>query len=113
MKQFMLFLREDLDEIRNTPEKESQRQIEIMVGWVEQLSKSGSFVSGEPLEPEYRIARKDEIIYDGPFIETKEAVSGYLIINAESLEQACEIAQGCPLIGMVVKSIEVRPVLKY
>jgi len=113
MKNFMLFLREDLNEIRSVSQEESQRQIEIMVRWVEELSKSGNFVSGEPLEPEIRIARKDEIMFDGPFIETKEGVSGYLIISASSMDQACEIAQGCPLIGSVVKSIEVRPILKY
>ena len=96
MKHFMLFLREDLEEIRNTAAEESQQQIEIMVSWVEQLGNSGNFVSGEPLEPEYRVARKDEIIYDGPSIETKEAVSGYVIIQATSMEHACEIAQGCP-----------------
>lgn len=59
------------------------------------------------------MARKDKIISDGPFIETKEAVSGYMIISAENLEQAAQIAQSCPLVGVNVRSIEVRPILIY
>jgi hypothetical protein len=35
-------------------------------------------------------------VTDGPFAESKEAVAGFFIIQAESLAQAVEIAKGCP-----------------
>lgn len=37
---------------------------------------------------------------DGPFVEVKELVGGYMIVSAESLDQAIEVARGCPgLVG--------------
>ncbi|MBT1703836.1 YciI family protein [Chryseosolibacter indicus] len=113
MKHFMLFIREDLDALKNMTEEEMQEDINTMIQWVEALSRSGNYVSGDPLEPEIRVARKEGILTDGPFIETKEALSGYLIIQAENIEQAAQIAQACPLIGRNVKSLEIRPIQKF
>ena len=37
---------------------------------------------------------------DGPFVEVKELVGGYMIVSAESLDEAIEVARGCPgLVG--------------
>ena len=33
---------------------------------------------------------------DGPFAESKEAIAGFFIIRADSLEEAVEVARGCP-----------------
>ena len=43
---------------------------------------------------------------DGPFIETKEALGGYYVIEAVDLDQALELAHKCPS-----AHVEVRPVL--
>jgi hypothetical protein len=43
---------------------------------------------------------------DGPFIETKEALGGYYLIEAADLDQALELARKCPS-----AHVEVRPVL--
>lgn len=45
-------------------------------------------------------------ISDGPFIETKEALGGYYLIEARDLDQAIKLAALCPS-----PAIEVRPVL--
>lgn len=111
MQKFMLFIREDLDALKEISVEENERGLQLMLQWVEELSKTGNFISGEPLEPEVRYVKKDKIFHDGPHIESKEAVSGYLLIKAESIQQASDIAQRCPLLGDVVKAIEVRPVV--
>jgi len=37
---------------------------------------------------------------DGPFVEVKELVGGYMIVSAASLDEAIEVARGCPgLVG--------------
>ena len=37
---------------------------------------------------------------DGPFVEVKELVGGYMIVSAESLDEAIKVARGCPgLVG--------------
>lgn len=48
---------------------------------------------------------------DGPFVEVKELVGGYMIVSAENLESAIEIAQGCPGLvrpGSGVEVIEIH-----
>jgi hypothetical protein len=37
---------------------------------------------------------------DGPFVEIKELIGGYMVVSAESLDEAADIARGCPgLVG--------------
>ena len=46
---------------------------------------------------------------DGPFAESKEAVGGYFLLQVEDLDEAVEIAKGCPLLEYGT-TVEVRPV---
>jgi hypothetical protein len=46
------------------------------------------------------------ITTDGPFIETKEAIGGYYVVDASDLDQALALAAKCPS-----PIVEVRPVL--
>lgn len=48
---------------------------------------------------------------DGPFVETKELIGGYMILDAESLEQAIEIARGCPGLVRPGSGVEVREII--
>lgn len=48
---------------------------------------------------------------DGPFVEVKELVGGYMIVSAESLDEAIEVARGCPGLvrpGSGVEVIEIH-----
>lgn len=45
---------------------------------------------------------------DGPFIETKEYVGGFILIEAADIKEAVRIAAGIPLAR--IGSIEVRPI---
>jgi len=49
---------------------------------------------------------KEPVVSDGPFIETKEAVGGFYLIEARDLDQALDLARTCPS-----SAIEVRPVM--
>jgi hypothetical protein len=65
--------------------------------WIGALAKEGKYVGGDPLGKESRsISGKKKVISDGPFAEAKEVVGGYLIVKADSLEEATEMAKGCP-----------------
>jgi hypothetical protein len=48
----------------------------------------------------------EPLVTDGPFIETKEALGGYYVIDCKDLDQALELAKICPS-----ANIEVRPVM--
>ena len=45
---------------------------------------------------------------DGPFVEAKELIGGYMIVSAESIEEAVEVAQQSPGVAMPGSSVEVR-----
>lgn len=75
------------------------------------LEKRGSYIVSMALqEPEtartVRIRQGRALVTDGPFVETKEHVAGFILIEAETIEEAVEIAKGIPLAR--IGSIEVR-----
>ncbi len=49
-------------------------------------------------------------VVEGPFIETKEAIGGVFVIEAESLEQAMALARECPVLTLQNGYVEVRAV---
>ncbi len=47
---------------------------------------------------------------DGPFVEAKEVIGGYMIVSADSMEQAMEVARESPGVAMPGSSIEIREI---
>jgi hypothetical protein len=111
MQKFMFIIKEDLAQLKRDGEAERFRRMRIMTAWAESLQDSVNFLGGEPLEATRRLVTRDQILSDGPFIEAKEGISGYIMINAENIEQAAAIAQGCPLVQQGFLIIEVSPIL--
>jgi hypothetical protein len=110
MQKFMLIIKEDLAELEKMGDDERQRCIRVMTAWVESLQESVNFLGGNPLEVAGRFVVRDRVISDGPFMEAKEGISGYILLDAENLEQAAAIAQGCPFVQDGRMAIEVRPI---
>ena len=80
--------------------------------WLDDLQERGIWVTGDQLAPprrarSVRVRDGKTMVTDGPFVETKEAVGGFDIIEAGSLEEAVEIAAGHPIAQ--IGTIEVRP----
>ena len=64
---------------------------------------------GGPLKRGGKIVTSDGST-DGPFAEAKEVIGGYMIVIADSLEEAVEIAQQSPGVAMPGSSVEVREI---
>lgn len=79
--------------------------------WMGELYAKRIVVATNGLEPTGKILREPggAVITDGPYAETKEIVGGYILINAASLDEAVEIARGCPGLNYRL-AVEVRPV---
>lgn len=107
----MLIIREDLAELQRNGDTERFRKMGVMMAWVESLHESVSYLGGEPLEISRKYVTRDRVVSDGPFIEAKEGITGYIMINAENIEQAAAIAQSCPLVQRGEMAIEVSRVL--
>lgn len=83
-----------------------------MLDYDEVLKASGHFILGEPLKPPaeaitLRAWEGPLTLTDGPFMETKEHLSGFVIVEARDLNEAIALAARMPLV--TVGSIEVRP----
>jgi hypothetical protein len=93
--------------------EEIQQTMEKVMAWFESLQNTGVAKGGHPLGDQGSTVsgRKGRTIVDGPFAESKENIGGYLMIEAEDLAAATEIARSFPTLDYGV-SIEVRPVLE-
>jgi hypothetical protein len=78
--------------------------------WLEGLMQRGCVKGGHGLgRSGARVAAKTgRVISDGPYPESKEAVGGYLVVEAESLDEAIAIAKLNPTIAHGT-TVEVRP----
>jgi hypothetical protein len=70
----------------------------------------GSVAGGEALAPTTTATtiKGAGTVTDGPFVETKEALGGFYVVEARDLDHAVEIAKLCPAPG---GGVEVRPVV--
>lgn len=59
-----------------------------------------------------KTVKADNVVTEGPYTEIKEFISGYIVVKAESIDEAVEIAKGNPIFDQVGGNIEVREVLK-
>ena len=49
-------------------------------------------------------------VKDGPFVEAKEIIGGFMVVSAESYDSAVEVARECPGVLAPGSSIEVREI---
>ena len=91
--------------------EELQTAMNKIVGWFEGLNQSGKVKAAQPLGSEGRIisGTNGRFVVDGPFAESKEAVGGYLLLQATDFSEAVEIARSMPTLRYGI-TVEVRPV---
>ena len=93
-----------------TPER-AQQSMQAWLAWTRQLEAKGHLKSrGQPLERAGRVVRgKKKVVTDGPYVEAKDLVLGFIIIEARDLAQAVALSTGCPMLEGG-GSVEIRPV---
>jgi hypothetical protein len=71
----------------------------------------GKIVGGQALQPTTTATTvRGDVVTDGPFAETKEALGGYYVVEARDLDHALEIAKLCPA---RFGGVEVRPLMEF
>lgn len=106
MKQFLLLLK-GKKELDYSPEQ-LQKRLEEYREWV--LTIQDNYVTDNRLERTgAHINQKNEIKTDGPFLEAKEIIAGFIIIKATDLDEAIFISKSSPLLNYF--EIYVRPMI--
>jgi hypothetical protein len=91
--------------------EELQEAMGKAMAWFDGLASTGRIKGGQPLGMEGKtISGRNALVKDGPFVESKEAVGGYVIVQAADEAEAVAIARSNPMLayGLI---IEVRPIL--
>lgn len=93
---------------------ELQAHLARWSAWTAGLVESGKLVSADALShpPTGKTVRgTDRVVTDGPYAEAKDLVSGTVVVEAASIDEAAEIARGCPILEHDDGSVEVRPLM--
>jgi hypothetical protein len=88
---------------------ELQAHVAKWYTWSDELARRRRN-AGTPLDsPGATVRGHDRVVTDGPYAESKDLVTGSMVIEAASLEDAIEVASTCPTYEFD-GSVEVRPV---
>jgi hypothetical protein len=86
-----------------------QAHLEKWYAWSDELRREARRNEGNPLANGGKAVRGEErMVTDGPYAESKDLVTGAMLIDAASLDDAVEVARGCPTFEYG-GSVEVRP----
>jgi hypothetical protein len=93
-----------------TPEQR-QQNMEKWGNWIREALQKGWMVDpGQALTQEGRVVKGNRVVTDGPFVESKEIVGGFSIVQADTIAAAAELAKECPAL-LAGGSVEVRCLL--
>ena len=108
MAEYLILIYQNENEVDDSPEV-WQQAIEAHGRFAEQIVELGAkMLGGNALDATTTATSiRGDIVTDGPFAETKEALGGYYLIEATDLDQALAVAKLCPARA----GVEVRPIL--
>ena len=112
MQEFLLVFRRDHtgNEAAMSPEQ-IQAMMKPWQDWIGSIAAQNKLVTaGNRLTAEGNVVKPNNVVTNGPYVETKEAIGGYTIIKADSLEEATAMSKDCPIL-MVGGSVEVRMII--
>ncbi len=116
MQKYMLIFRNSEiseEQFQNLSPEEMQADLDRWGQWMGGLAAQGKLVAGDALEQMGKVAKKNgSVVTDGPYVESKELVSGYVTLSADSIDEAVELSKGCPIYDMD-GSVEVRPLMVF
>lgn len=112
MKEFLLVFRSEFnrDEAQPSPEQ-MQNMMSDWQNWMGSIAAQNKLASsGNRLSSDGRVVKANSIITNGPYVELSEAIGGYIIVKSATIDEATELAKGCPIIKMG-GNVEVRTVV--
>lgn len=115
MDEFILIFRHEDGQKIASPEQ-IQIWMKQTMDWIGGIAAQNKFVSGTGLPfEEARVVKKQnsqKLVINGPFGDIKETIGGFIIVRANSVEEAVEFAKGCPVLAGDGNSVEVRKIAK-
>lgn len=114
MEEFMLIFRHEDGGKLASPEQ-IQVWMKQTMDWLDGIAAQDKLVfQGNGLSfDDSRVVRYNNVITNGPFGEIKETIGGYVIVRAESADEAAKLVNGCPILQGEGNSVEVRKIARH
>ncbi len=112
---FLLLLHGDAAAEAAMTDSDRRAIVDQHIAFARHLAKRGAHVAGEALGPPeggrtIRFDGDEALVTDGPFLETKEALGGFYVLEAASIEEATELMRPVPRSPGLVA--ELRPIVE-
>ena len=112
---FMLIVHHDEEAFNKIEKEKRQQMLAESIKLTHQLHAAWQYLSASPLQPAatavmVRVREGKPLVTDGPFIETREQIAGYFLVNAQDLNEAVRITTRVP--GARIGTVEVRPLIE-
>jgi hypothetical protein len=112
MEEFMLIFRHQDGKAVASPEQ-MQIWMKQTMDWIGGIAAQNKFSGGNGLPfDDARVVRHNNVVTNGPFGEIKETIGGYIVVKADSVEEAVGFAKGCPVLQGEGNSVEVRKIAR-
>lgn len=111
MKEYLLLFRGgEANSLQQSPEK-WQAHMQKWAVWMGALKEQGKFIGAQPLGNSGKsVSGINKVVSDGPFMEGKELIGGYLSCKADTFDEAVAISKGCPILEFDSGTVEVREI---
>ena len=111
MNQYFFLFRGGDARLASESAEYQQAHMQKWMQWMGALGEKGQLVGAEPLHPTGKqVSGTKKTVTDGPYMEGKEMVGGYLMCKAESYDAAVEVAKGCPILDFEDGVVEIREI---
>lgn len=107
MEEFALLFRH----AKALSDNEAQAQMPDWEKWIAGIAAQGKYMPGGRLKNVGQVLGAGGVITDGPFVELKEQLLGFIIVKAENLDEATTLAHGCPVLQSG-GTVEIRPIIR-
>src|SRR6478672_2649260 len=112
MEEYALIMRHEDGKKIASPEQ-MQIWMKQTMDWIGGIAAQNKFVSGTGLPFDgAKVVRSNKVVTNGPFGEIKETIGGFIIVKANSIDEAVEFAKKCPILQGEGNTMEVRRIAK-
>jgi hypothetical protein len=112
MDEFILILRHE-DGMKVASPEQIQIWMKQTMDWIGSIAAQNKYSGGNGLLfDDSRVVWHNRVVTNGPFGEIKETIGGYMMVKADSIDEAVEFAKGCPVLQGEGNSVEVRQIAK-
>lgn len=112
MDEFILIFRHE-DGAKVASPEQIQVWMKQTMDWIATIQAKKKFVSGNGLPfADARVVHHKGMVTNGPFGDIKETIGGFVVVKADSPEEAVAFAKGCPVLQGEGNTVEVRKIAK-